>query len=79
VPNIATAPGVPLRFNGDTHAFVNIINGAASAGQTDGGALNLHLGARVPEAASQDCSLPMSGAGLYQSIGQRQRLRGFIG
>ncbi|MBI5564324.1 MAG: beta-propeller fold lactonase family protein, partial [Chloroflexi bacterium] len=53
LPNIATAPGVPLRFNGDTHAFVNLINGAASAGQTDGGALNLHLGARVPEAGKQ--------------------------
>ena len=50
LPNIASAPAAPLRFNGDTHAFVNIINGAASAVQSDGGALNLHLGARVPEA-----------------------------
>ncbi|HZY42536.1 MAG TPA: beta-propeller fold lactonase family protein, partial [Anaerolineae bacterium] len=50
LPNIASAPGIPLRFNGDTHAFVNSINGAASALQSDGGALNLHLGARVPEA-----------------------------
>jgi YVTN family beta-propeller protein len=50
VPNIASAPAAPLRFNADTHAFVNIINGAASASQSDGGAINLHLGARVPEA-----------------------------
>jgi YVTN family beta-propeller protein len=50
LPNIASAPAAPLRFNADTHAFVNIVNGAASSSQTDGGALNLHLGARVPEA-----------------------------
>ncbi len=50
VPNIAAAPAAPLRFNNDTHAFVNIIDGLDDYSQSDGGALNLHLGARVPEA-----------------------------
>lgn len=50
LPNIAAAPAAPLRFNNDTHAFVSIIDGVGSPTQSDGGALNLHLGARVAEA-----------------------------
>ncbi len=49
LPNIAAAPAAPLRFNNDTHAFVNFVNGVGSPTQSDGGALNLHLGARVAE------------------------------
>jgi DNA-binding beta-propeller fold protein YncE len=50
LPNIASAPAAPLRFNADTHAFVNRIDGVTGGSQSDGGAINLHLGARVPEA-----------------------------
>lgn len=49
LPNIAASPSAPLRFNVDTHAFVNIIDGVTGSAQTDRGALNLHLGARDPE------------------------------
>jgi 40-residue YVTN family beta-propeller repeat len=49
LPNIASSPTGPLRFNVDTHAFINIIRDINSPTQTDGGALNLHLGARDPE------------------------------
>ena len=34
----------------DTHAFVNRIDGVGTGAQTDAGAINLHLGARTPEA-----------------------------
>ena len=50
LPNIASSPAGPLRFDVDTHAFVNVINGVAGATQTDAGAAkskNLHLGARL--------------------------------
>ncbi|CAG0932336.1 hypothetical protein TFLX_02545 [Thermoflexales bacterium] len=50
LPNIAAAPAAPLRFNADTHAFVNVVGGVTGTVQTDLGALNLHLGARLPEA-----------------------------
>ncbi|HLF28165.1 MAG TPA: YncE family protein [Anaerolineae bacterium] len=49
LPNIASSPSAPLRFNVDTQAFVNVIGGATGSTQTDLGALNLHLGARDPE------------------------------
>ncbi|MFN0128529.1 MAG: beta-propeller fold lactonase family protein [Verrucomicrobiales bacterium] len=49
LPNIAASPSGPLRFNLDTHAFVNVINNVNSASPVDAGALNLHLGARNPE------------------------------
>ena len=52
LPNIAASPTGPLRFNLDTHAFVNVIAGANSTSPQDGGTnkfLNLHLGARDPE------------------------------
>lgn len=49
LPNIAASPSGPLRFNLDTHAFVNVIGGVSSVSPVDVGALNLHLGAREPE------------------------------
>ncbi len=49
LPNIAASPTGPLRFNLDTHAFVNQIGAVNSASPTDAGATNLHLGARDPE------------------------------
>jgi YVTN family beta-propeller protein len=58
VPNIAASPSGPLRFNVDTHAFVSVIDNIAApaaSGMTDAQAkaLNLHLGARVPEASKK--------------------------
>lgn len=52
LPNIAASPSGPLRFNLDTHAFVNVIDGVDTTSPVDASAdkfLNLHLGARVPE------------------------------
>ena len=49
VPNIAASPTGPLRFNLDTHAFVNQLGNVNSGSPTDLGALNLHLGAQDPE------------------------------
>ncbi len=49
LPNIAASPSGPLRFNLDTHAFVNQIGEVNTTSPTDLGALNLHLGARDPE------------------------------
>src|SRR6185436_16062148 len=49
VPNVAASPSGPLRFNLDTHAFVNVLGGVNSSSPVDFGALNLHLGARDPE------------------------------
>jgi len=60
LPNIAASPSDPLRFNVDTQAFVNIIDGVNDSTQTDaslskfflGGSNigpNLHLGAQMPE------------------------------
>ncbi len=53
LPNIAASPTGPLRFNLDTHAFVNVIGGVNSSTPVDFGALNLHLGARAPEAGKR--------------------------
>lgn len=53
VPNIAASPSGPLKFNVDTQAFVNVIDNATTGTPTDASAtkfLNLHLGAREPEA-----------------------------
>jgi YVTN family beta-propeller protein len=52
LPNIAASPTGPLRFNVDTHAFVNVIGGVNGRSARDESAakfLNLHLGARNPE------------------------------
>lgn len=58
IPNIAASPSGPLKFNTDTHAFVSVIDNVvapAATGMTDAQAkaLNLHLGARVPEAGKK--------------------------
>lgn len=56
LPNIAASPSGPLRFNVDTQAFVNVIDGVNGVRQTDASAakfLNLHLGARNPEAGKK--------------------------
>src|SRR5207237_4384990 len=53
LPNIAASPNGPLRFNLDTHAFVSVIDGVTTSSPVDAGTnkfLNLHLGARAPEA-----------------------------
>ena len=55
VPNIAASPDGPLRFNTSTMAFVNVIDGV-NGRETDGSSgkfLNLHLGARTPEAGKK--------------------------
>jgi YVTN family beta-propeller protein len=56
VPNIAASPEGPQRFNNSTMAFVNVINGINGGSQSDGSNgkfLNLHLGARTPEAGKK--------------------------
>jgi YVTN family beta-propeller protein len=56
LPNIAASPAGPLKFNVDTQAFVNVLDGVTAAtpvSTVDASAtkfLNLHLGARQPEA-----------------------------
>ena len=50
LPNIAASTAGPFHFDADTQAFVNMIDGVTGASQTDAGAINLHLGARNPEA-----------------------------
>ena len=49
LPNVGASPTGPLRFNLDTHAFLNVIDGVNGSSPSDLGALNLHLGARDPE------------------------------
>jgi YVTN family beta-propeller protein len=52
LPNIAASPDGPLRFNVDTQAFVNVLDGVRSRQPVDASAskfVNLHLGARNPE------------------------------
>lgn len=50
MPNIAASPTSPLVFNNDTQSFVTFLSNIGSGVLADGGALNLHLGARNPEA-----------------------------
>jgi YVTN family beta-propeller protein len=52
MPNIAASAKGPLRFNVDTHAYVSQINTAGGV-MADGGSLNMHLGARVPESGKK--------------------------
>lgn len=52
LPNLASSPAGPLKFNVDTQAFVNVIDNAATGVPADASTakfLNLHLGARNPE------------------------------
>jgi YVTN family beta-propeller protein len=56
LPNIAASPDGPQRFDTTTQAFVNTINGIRTGRERDGAPtrfLNLHLGARVPEAGKK--------------------------
>jgi YVTN family beta-propeller protein len=53
LPNIAAAPEGALQFQNSTEAYVNTIEGINGGSQRDGGALNLHLGARDPEAGKK--------------------------
>ncbi len=50
MPNVAASPTSPLVFNNDTQAFVTVLDNIGSGVLADGGSLNLHLGARNPEA-----------------------------
>jgi YVTN family beta-propeller protein len=55
LPNIAASPEGPQRFNTTTQAFVNVldnVNGSTRDG-SQGRFLNLHLGARTPEAGKK--------------------------
>jgi YVTN family beta-propeller protein len=49
LPNVAASPDGPLRFNVDTQAFLNAIDGIREPAERDSGAGSLHLGARDPE------------------------------
>jgi YVTN family beta-propeller protein len=49
LPNIAASPDGPLRFNVDTQAFLNVIDGIREPAERDAGAGNLNLAARDPE------------------------------
>jgi YVTN family beta-propeller protein len=56
LPNIAASPDGPQRFDTTTQAFVNTVNGIRTGRERDGAPtrfLNLHLGARVPEAGKK--------------------------
>lgn len=54
MPNIAASPTSPLIFNNDTEAFVTFLNNIGNGiGLADGGSLNLHLGAKDPEAGKK--------------------------
>ncbi len=53
LPNIAASPEGPLRFNVDTEAFLSVITGVGGPAQTDAGSINMHLGARTPEAGKK--------------------------
>ncbi|MFT4926736.1 MAG: YVTN family beta-propeller protein [Phenylobacterium sp.] len=49
LPNIAASPSGPQRFDVNTQAYVNRIDGIGS-NETDAGSINLHLGGAEPEA-----------------------------
>ncbi len=53
LPNIAASPEGPLRFNVDTQSFLSIIDGVGGSAQADAGSINMHLGARTPEAGKK--------------------------
>jgi YVTN family beta-propeller protein len=52
LPNVAASPDGPLRRNGNTHSFVNQIEGVLGRRQSDGGAINLNLAGFVAEATA---------------------------
>jgi YVTN family beta-propeller protein len=52
LPNIAASPSGPLKFNVDTQAFVNVLDGVRRGSPIDASGnkfINLHLGAQEPE------------------------------
>ena len=56
LPNIAASPDGPQRFNTSTQAFLSVVNGVRQDRERDaapGRFLNLHLGARQPEAGKK--------------------------
>lgn len=72
LPNIAGSPQGPLVFNNDTQAFLTVLNGVGTNDQTDGGSLNLHLGARDPEAGKKklNCQITPSVQPLKWQLAQ---------
>lgn len=55
LPNIAASTTGPLKFNVDTQSFVNVVDIANAAAPADAPtkAINMHLGARDPEAGKK--------------------------
>jgi YVTN family beta-propeller protein len=53
MPNIAASPTSPLIFNNSTQAFLTFMDNIGIGVPADGGSLNLHLGARNPEAGKK--------------------------
>jgi YVTN family beta-propeller protein len=53
LPNIAASPSGPIYYETTTQAFVNAITDI-EANPNDAGALNLHLGGKVPEKGKQE-------------------------
>lgn len=52
LPNIAASPESPLQFQNSTEAYLNQID-RVGGNESDAGSLNLHLGARNPEAGKK--------------------------
>jgi YVTN family beta-propeller protein len=73
LPNIAASPSSPQIFNVTTQAFVNVIEGVNGDSPRDASAekfLNLHLGARNPEANKRRIFFAnVWGIGFTNSIG----------
>jgi YVTN family beta-propeller protein len=73
VPNIAASPTSPQIFNVTTQAFVNVldgVNGDSPSDASQGKFLNLHLGARNPEANKRKLFFAnVWGIGFTNSIG----------
>ena len=73
MPNIAASPTSPQIFNVTTQAFVNVLDGVNGDNPSDasqGKFLNLHLGARNPEANKQRIFFAnLWGIGFTNSIG----------
>jgi YVTN family beta-propeller protein len=53
LPNIAASPAGPLRFDVSPQSFVNVVGGVDGDAARHAGAINLNLGARIPEADKQ--------------------------
>ncbi len=53
LPNIAASPTGPQRFNNNTQAYVNWIDGIGST-ESDAGYLNLHVGGQDPVPGAQE-------------------------